>query len=348
MHSNAFHFDEEESVIYVSHRHLSRISKIAYPSGDVIWNMGLPEQYNTGSDNICTDLLFSFQHHIQLMDDGSLLFFDNGNLSDMLMGDSNPTTRIRKINVIDDSYCETVWQYDLPQNLFGLGMGSVQLLENGNYSIYTYGSGLDNGECSILEITQDGDILWKATSQNQNAAWYRSYKIPSIYPDAFSVVANQFVLDDTNAIEVNNGEISFTIYNKSGYTQNYQYMFSDLTDGGSSLFIYDEGEVIINPNENLDLLFEVENEEVSTSIVSLSIWPTYHEYSLKELSFNVVNNNFLIGDVNYDGQVNVVDVVVVVGIVLGTQELVPNADINQDQSINVLDIVALVNIILEI
>ena len=346
MHSNAFHFDEEESVIYVSHRHLSRISKITYPSGDVIWNMGLPEEYNTGNDNICTDLLFSFQHHIQLMDDGSLLFFDNGNLSDMLMGDSNPTTRIRKINVIDDSYCETVWQYDLPQNLFGLGMGSVQLLENGNYSIYTYGSGLDNGECSILEITQDGDILWKATSQNQNAAWYRSYKIPSIYPDAFSVVANQFVLDDTNAIEVNNGEISFTIYNKSGYTQNYQYMFSDLTDGGSPLFIYDEGEIIINPNENLDLLFEVENEEVSSSIVSLSIWPTYHEYSLKELSFNVVNNNFLIGDVNYDGQVNVVDVVVVVGIVLGTQELVPNADINQDQSINVLDIVALVNIIL--
>jgi hypothetical protein len=29
MHSNAFHFDEEESVIYVSHRHLSRITKIA-------------------------------------------------------------------------------------------------------------------------------------------------------------------------------------------------------------------------------------------------------------------------------------------------------------------------------
>ena len=42
MHSNAFHFDEVESVIYVSHRHLSRISKIAYPSGDVIWNIGMP------------------------------------------------------------------------------------------------------------------------------------------------------------------------------------------------------------------------------------------------------------------------------------------------------------------
>ena len=38
MHSNAFHFDEADSVIYVSHRNLSRISKIAYPSGEVIWN----------------------------------------------------------------------------------------------------------------------------------------------------------------------------------------------------------------------------------------------------------------------------------------------------------------------
>ncbi len=43
------------------------------------------------------------------------------------------------------------WQYDLPQNLFGLGMGSVQLLDNGNYSIYTYGNGLGQAECSIFE-----------------------------------------------------------------------------------------------------------------------------------------------------------------------------------------------------
>jgi hypothetical protein len=91
MHSNAFHFDEEESVIYVSHRHLSRISKISYPSGEVIWNIGMPVEYMaTGDEHICTDLGNSFQHNIQSLDDGSLLFFDNGNLSEMLMGDSNP------------------------------------------------------------------------------------------------------------------------------------------------------------------------------------------------------------------------------------------------------------------
>ena len=42
--------------------------------------MGLPAEYGTGEDNICTDLRFSFQHHIQCLEDGDLLFFDNGNL----------------------------------------------------------------------------------------------------------------------------------------------------------------------------------------------------------------------------------------------------------------------------
>ena len=122
----------------MSHRHLSRISKIAYPSGEVIWNMGLPAQYNTGNDNICTELSFSFQHHIQLMDDGTLLFFDNGNLSELVMEDPDATTRIRRVRVIDNSYCETEWQYDLPPSLHGLGMGSVQLLDNDNYFIYQF------------------------------------------------------------------------------------------------------------------------------------------------------------------------------------------------------------------
>ena len=53
------------------------------------------------------------------MDNGDLLFFDNGNLSEMLLGDENPTTRLRRVRVIEDSYCETVWEYEFPPNLFG-------------------------------------------------------------------------------------------------------------------------------------------------------------------------------------------------------------------------------------
>ena len=352
MHSNAFHFDQEESVIYVSHRHLSRISKIAYPEGDVIWNMGLPSEYMaSGAEHICTDLLFSFQHNIQLLDNGDLLFFDNGNLSDMLLEDSNPTSRIRRIRVVDDSYCETIWQYDLPQNLMGLGMGSVQLLDNGNYSIYTFGSGLGNPECSVIEVTSNQEIVWKATSSNPNAAWYRSYKIPSLHPDAFSVIADEYIVDnnDNNIISILDNSLEFTISNESDYDLLYKYIFTDLLDGGNPLFNYSDGELYISSNSDTLISFpkNFESNLFETQIM-LSVWPIYHEYALKELEFTVTNNT-LLGDANYDGNIDVIDVVLIVNMILGNQELeLEISDLNNDQELNVVDIVILVNLILSV
>jgi len=347
MHSNAFHFDDEESVIYVSHRHLSRISKIAYPSGEVIWNIGMPEEYGTGSNNICTDLGSSFQHHIQLMDDGSLLFFDNGNLSQMLMDDSSPTTRARRIRVIDNSYCITEWEYELPANLFGLGMGSVQLLENDNYLIYTFGSGQGQGEPTIREITSSNEVVWNYQGA-QYAAWYRAYKIPSIHPNAFSVVADGYTIseDSENTIELSTNTLDFTVYNKGGYALEYKYMLSDLMDGGTQLFIYDEGVVAIEPYGSAELSFPVNSTaDITATQVMLAIWPDHHEYALKELNFNVTANNSILGDINLDGEVNVLDVVSTVNIVL-SGEYNASADLNADNLNNVLDIVLLIGIIL--
>ena len=348
MHSNAFHFDEQESVIYVSHRHLSRITKIAYPSGDVIWNMGLPVEYMaSGDDHICSDLLFSFQHDIQLLDDGTLLFFDNGNLSDMLLEDSNPTTRIRRIRVIENSYCETIWEYELPQNLHGLGMGSVQLLDNGNYSIYTYGSGLGNPECSVIEVTQEKEIIWKATG-NQNTAWYRAYKIPSLHPEAFSVVVDGYVEnEDGNIIEISGSTLNFTIFNKSGYVHEYKYMFSDLMDGGTQLFIYDEGMVNIGPHGSAELSFSVNTvADITSTQVMLAVWPYHHEHALKELLFPVLLESSLVGDINVDGIINILDVVVLINVILGMEDGNSNGDLNEDGVYNILDVVILVNYIL--
>ncbi len=279
--------------------------------------------------------------------DGTLLFFDNGNLSEMLMDDSNPTTRIRRIRVIDDSYCETLWQYDLPQNLFGLGMGSVQLLDNGNYSIYTYGNGLGQAECSIFEITPDGDMVWKVTSENQGAAWYRAYKVPSIHPNAFSVVADGYTAsEDENTIELTGTTLDFTVFNKSGYALEYKYMLSDLMDGGSQLFIYDEGVVNIEPYGSADLSFSVNSAALYTATqVMLNVWPDHHEYAVKELVFPVTVGSSLVGDVNADGVVNILDVVQLVNMVL-SDEYNASADLNNDGVINILDVVLLVNFIL--
>ena len=53
------------------------------------------------------------------------------------------------------------------------------------------------------------------------------------------------------------------------------------------------------------------------------------------------------GDLNSDGEINILDVVLLVNIVLGIEEENLAGDLNQDGLYNVLDIVLLVNIILQ-
>jgi hypothetical protein len=79
----------------------------------------------------------------------------------------------------------------------------------------------------------------------------------------------------------------------------------------------------------------------------LAVWPDYHEYALKELMFSVSLGSTL-GDVNFDGVVNVLDVVLLVNSILNGDSAndYPQGDLNEDGLLNVLDVVLIVNIIL--
>ena len=70
-------------------------------------------------------------------------------------------------------------------------------------------------------------------------------------------------------------------------------------------------------------------------------------YVLEEL---VGESNFLEGDINLDGTVNILDIVVLVNFILDSQSPsdseFSSSDLNGDGALNVLDIVQLVNIIL--
>ena len=52
------------------------------------------------------------------------------------------------------------------------------------------------------------------------------------------------------------------------------------------------------------------------------------------------------GDVNGDSVIDILDVIVVINIVLGTMDELDAADVNDDGIINILDIISIVNIIL--
>mgnify|MGYP001239838378 CR=1 FL=1 len=70
-------------------------------------------------------------------------------------------------------------------------------------------------------------------------------------------------------------------------------------------------------------------------------------YVIEEL---IYSNSYILGDINFDGFIDVLDVVLIVNIVLGIIEptdIQENAsDINNDGEINILDVVQIVNIIL--
>ena len=72
---------------------------------------------------------------------------------------------------------------------------------------------------------------------------------------------------------------------------------------------------------------------------------TVYILNSKNYNFNIYIDQIL-GDVNGDGGLNVLDVVILVNIILGNAEEVASADVNQDSIINVLDVVSLLNIIL--
>ena len=54
-----------------------------------------------------------------------------------------------------------------------------------------------------------------------------------------------------------------------------------------------------------------------------------------------------IGDVDGNGEINVIDIIIVVNIILGDQASIGSADLNQDGTIDVLDIINIINIILD-
>ena len=74
------------------------------------------------------------------------------------------------------------------------------------------------------------------------------------------------------------------------------------------------------------------------------------EWMMYVISALLNNQNGILGDLNEDGIINILDVINLLNIILGAS--IPNehqiwsSDLNQDENINILDVVILVNLIL--
>ena len=61
----------------------------------------------------------------------------------------------------------------------------------------------------------------------------------------------------------------------------------------------------------------------------------------------VFEKNIITGDLNEDYIINILDILIMVNMIMGSIDSLENADINDDNLVDILDIVGLINIILE-
>ena len=140
-------------------------------------------------------------------------------------------------------------------------------------------------------------MVWKYISQ-ENESWYRAYRIPSLHPQAFSIVVDQYKNTelagnsvDGIIIDRQNPVFLFTIHNESGYSQPYKYVlhdslgwFNDTTDV-----------VVIHPGNNFELSMDLTVGNDSINFVSMEVHPLHHSHAQKSLNFLIYASQYPLG-----------------------------------------------------
>ncbi len=282
-HVNAIAFSEETSSLYISARHLSRITRIDYPSGNIIWNMG--HEYSSGDIDMGQNIGFSFQHSLQVLDNGNIVTFDNGNLSQIFLGTNEPTSRAIEMNISQTGgvfNASLVWEYELPSTLFGFASGNTEKLDNGNYLITTVGGG-----GTTLEVSEIGHVLWEANLNLTlpSGAVYRAMRIPGIYPVAYSVMVNDLHLyENQPSVYLNNQSLSFELYNEGYNVVTFTYSVTD----GEDWFDSTGHEITLEPGTSATMTFTSANitDLPGGNLITLTVIPKDYSYLTKTVSVN--------------------------------------------------------------
>ena len=170
-----------------------------------------------------------------------------------------------------------------------------------------------------------------------------------------------------------NGDININYRNISGYTTsatvgiqntpgddglmvvyNSEYVASGLSlsyspsDNADWLQIagQENGEILYGDEEYLNIIANSTDLTIGQYLGNIIISSNSQSNVLIPVSLEVLDDSLILGDINEDGLVNVLDVVSLVNIILNNYDFNQNGDVNQDGFLNVLDVVVLVNIIL--
>jgi hypothetical protein len=154
-HANSM-FVLPDGKIMVSIRHLNQIIAIKPDFSGIAWRLGGPKSDFTFPD---PSDQFYHQHYAQMLPDGHILLFDNGNLRPDGQGGRYSRGLELELN-FKTMQARKVWEYRNKPDLYSSAVGSTVRLKNGN-TVMIYGIATVNnpGILTLVEADQSGNAV---------------------------------------------------------------------------------------------------------------------------------------------------------------------------------------------
>ncbi|TAL67317.1 MAG: T9SS type A sorting domain-containing protein [Bacteroidetes bacterium] len=216
-HVSSLYLDTDGNLI-VSLVATAEIIKIDMVSGKILWRLGgLKNDFNiSGEHEENAPDYFSMQHDVKRLDNGNLLFYDNGPYKipwysravEYSLDETNKTASL-------------VWEFRHTPDISGYAMGSAQRLSNGN-TLINWGLIFSGFHRTITEVTPDNKIAYEL-SLPSDAFSYRAskYEFPLCLAvanvDKIEVVElNTYKFDNNNektGVEIYFNKLNGFLYN---------------------------------------------------------------------------------------------------------------------------------------
>jgi hypothetical protein len=217
VHGNALEVDADGNLL-LSSRHMDEITKIDRGTGEILWRMGgKNNQFVFVNDSIG----FSHQHAIRRLPNGNITLFDNGNFH------SPQFSRAVEYKLDEESKTVTlVWQYRNTPDNYGVAMGYVDRLPNGNTLI---GWGVSNP--SVTEVNSEGMKLFEL-SLPDNVVSYRAYRF------VWDVNASPTIVRDKESSTIMPGEMELHSNYPNPFNPSTKISFVLGSTGNATLKVY--------------------------------------------------------------------------------------------------------------
>jgi len=144
-------------------------------TGEILWTLGKDRDFEMVGNY--PDPWFSGAHATEMLGDGTLLMYDNGD------SDRGYSRAVQYALDLDEMTFELIWEYtggdDQPwQNII---WGDADRLDNGNTLVTAGSNGSDSSHARVAEVTPDGTIVWEfvqSDDSDEPVGTYMSERIP--------------------------------------------------------------------------------------------------------------------------------------------------------------------------